>query len=84
MNYDPKRCAELEKQLGTEPLSGKSMKTAKEFNLLAESLAHLSFVPSGCRAFGLHFEAQERTESPIVAMQRLDKTDVLEDEESEN
>ncbi|HVB20565.1 MAG TPA: hypothetical protein VNG51_01285 [Ktedonobacteraceae bacterium] len=59
---DPRRSETLAEQLGAEPLSGKPMKTAQQFNLLAESLAHLSFVPGGCRAFGLRFEA-----APLLA-----------------
>jgi hypothetical protein len=58
---DPRQSASLVKQLGAEPLNnGNAMKTAQQFNLLAESLAHLSFAPGGCRAFGLRFEASPR------------------------
>ncbi|MHB8596770.1 MAG: hypothetical protein ACYDER_08165 [Ktedonobacteraceae bacterium] len=62
----------LADHLGAEPLNtGKPLRTAEQFNLLAESIARLSFAPGGCRAFGLRFEA-----APLLA-ERDDRPQVL-------
>lgn len=64
--YNPQQCAVLAEQLGAEPLkSANALKSAREFNALAESIAHLSFAPGGCRAFGLRFEASPARDNVV-------------------